>query len=82
MEVVREECPAGRLGNQGTAQEEKIVQKESGQMIQALQQSPFGGGFPTGESTGVGGAHLEVGLNFQDLVQERQLKKKKYSSCF
>ena len=48
----------------GTTQEEKIVQRESGQMIQALQQSPRGEGFPTGESTRVGGHIWEVGLNF------------------
>ena len=84
MEVVREECLAGRLGNLGTTQEEKIVQRESGQMIQALQQSPCGEGFPTGESTRVGGTHLGswAELLRSGLRKTVKKKKKKYSSCF
>ena len=88
MEVVREECPAGRLGNLGTTQEEKIVQRESGQMIQALQQSPRGEGFPTGESTRVGGKHsgswaeiLRSGLR-KTVKKKKKKERKKYSSCF
>ena len=79
MEVVREVCPAGRLGNLGTTQEEKIVQKESGQMIQALQQSPRGGGFPTGESTGVGGGTLGSWAELSRFGSRKRVKKKKKS---
>ena len=66
----------------GTTQEEKIVQRESGQMIQALQQSPCGEGFPTGESTRVGGTHLGSWAELlRSGLRKTVKKKKRYRSC-
>ena len=61
LEVVREECPAGRCRNLGKTQEESIVERESGQMIQALQLSPLGGQLPQGSGWA---GHLGIGLIF------------------